>query len=180
MNIRDLVYRFRGEVTTEELVRRGLKIGKNFKRLNHVIIDDSHTWLIEIGDDVTLSPRVHILAHDASTKTWLGYTKIGNVKIGNRVFIGADTIVLPNVAIGNDVIIGAHSVVTHDIPDGMMVVGNPARIVCSTLEYLNKERVRMEKVPVYGIDFTMRGKITLEKKKIQKAEVSIHGGGFVK
>lgn len=50
---------------------------------------------------------MQILAHDASTKRYLGYTKIGRVLIGNNVFVGAGTIILPSVAIGNNVIIGA-------------------------------------------------------------------------
>lgn len=59
-----------------------------------VIIDPGHCWLIELGDDVTLAPRVHSLAHDASTKRELGYTRIAKVKIGSNVFIGAGSIVL--------------------------------------------------------------------------------------
>ena len=82
-----------------------------------MLIDDSHAWLIEIGDNVTLAPRVHILAHDASTKLYLGYTKIGRVRIGNDVFIGHVTIILPGVTIGDNVVIGAGSVVKSDIPD---------------------------------------------------------------
>ena len=54
-----------------------------------------------------MAPHVQILAHDASTKRYLGYTKIGRVLIGNNVFVGAGTIILPSVAIGNNVIIGA-------------------------------------------------------------------------
>ena len=142
--LKELVYRLRGEYTTEKLVSMGMVVGKNFKRLNGVILDSSHCWLIEIGDDVTMAPRVHILCHDASTKTFLNYTKIGRVSIGNRVFIGAASIVLPGVTIGNDVVIGAGSVVTHDVPDGVVVVGNPARVVCSLEQYLRKERARME------------------------------------
>ena len=165
-------------MTTEELIKRGLVVGKNFSRLNQVIIDDSHTWLIEIGDNVTLAPRVHILAHDASTKNVLGYTKIGRVSIGNRVFIGAGTVVLPGVTIGNDVIIGANSTVTHDIPDGMLATGCPAKILCSTEEYLTKERERMQTAPVYGVDFTLQN-ITEEKKKQQKQDLADGQIGYV-
>ena len=69
MNIlREFVYRLRGEFTTERLVSMGMKVGSNFKRLNGVILDPSHCWLIEIGDNVTMAPRVHVLCHDASTK----------------------------------------------------------------------------------------------------------------
>ena len=95
--IKEFLYRIRGEYTTDKLVKMGLKVGENFNRLNGVILDPSHCWLISIGNNVTLAPRVHILAHDASTKTFLNYTKIGHVKIGNNVFIGAESIVLPNV-----------------------------------------------------------------------------------
>ena len=72
----NLLYRIRGEYTTEKLMKMGMKVGENFKRLNGVILDPSHCWLIDIGDNVTLAPRVHIMCHDASTKQFLGVTKI--------------------------------------------------------------------------------------------------------
>jgi maltose O-acetyltransferase len=58
---------------------------------------------------------------------YLNYTKIGLVKIGDNVFIGAGSIILPNVKIGNNVIIGAGSIVTKDVPDNSLVAGNPAK-----------------------------------------------------
>ena len=124
--IKEILYRIRGEFTTEKLISMGMKVGKNFKRLNGVILDPSHCWLIEIGDNVTMAPNVHVLCHDASTKQFLGYTKIGRVNIGNNVFIGAETVILPGVNIGNDVVIGANSTVTKDIPDGVVLAGSPA------------------------------------------------------
>ncbi len=118
--LKEMVYRLRGDYTTEKLVSMGMKVGKNFKRLQGTILDPSHCWLIEIGDNVTLSPRVHVLCHDASTKIFLGYTKIGRVTIGDNVFVGAETVILPGTTIGNNVIIGANSTVTHDIPDSFI------------------------------------------------------------
>ena len=168
----NLKYRLRGELSTERLVEQGMKVGQNFERLNNVLIDDSHAWLIEIGDNVTLAPRVHILAHDASTKKFLGYTKIGRVTIGNNVFVGAETVVLPGVTIGNNVVIGANSTVTHDIPDNTVAVGSPARVLCSLEAYLDKEKKRMDQNPVYGKDFTLRCSITMEKRMKQKNELS--------
>ncbi len=70
-------------------------------------MDISHCWLISIGNDVTLAPGVRLIAHDASSKKWAGYTKIGLISIGNNVFIGAQSVVLNNVKIGNNVVIGA-------------------------------------------------------------------------
>ena len=83
-------------------------------RLNGVILDPRHCWLITMG---------------------------------NNVFIGAESEVMPGVTVGSNVIIGANSTVTHDIPDGMVAEGSPARIICTLEEYLNKERARMAQAP---------------------------------
>ena len=167
--IKEFLYRLRGEYTTEKLISMGMQVGKNFGRLRGVILDPSHCWLITIGDNVTLAPRVHILCHDASTKGFLGYTKIGQVTIGNDVFIGAESVVMPGVTIGNRVIVGANSTVTHDVPDNSVVVGSPARILCTVDEYLDKERRRMENAPVYGEEYTLRQNVSMEKRMEQKA-----------
>lgn len=169
--IKELLYRFRGDYTTEKLVKMGMQVGENFKRLKNVILDPSHCWLIEIGDNVTMAPRVHILCHDASTKQFLGYTKIGCVKIGDNVFVGAESVILPGVVIGSNVVIGANSTVTHDIPDNSVYAGAPARFLCSIDEYLTKERRRMEKSPCYGEEYTLRQNISIEKRIQQKGEL---------
>jgi maltose O-acetyltransferase len=173
--IKEFLYRLRGEYTTEKLISMGMRVGKNFGRLNGVILDPSHCWLIEIGDNVLLAPRVHILCHDASTKEFLNYTKIGKVKIGNRVFIGAESVVLPNVTIGDNVIIGANSTVTKDIPSNVVAAGNPAKIICSLEEYLKKQKENMKNAPIYDVDYTLRGKLTAKKKRqmIQELENKI-------
>ena len=167
--IKEFIYRLRGEYTTEKLISMGMKVGRNFGRLNGVILDPSHCWLIEIGDNVTLAPRVHILCHDASTKTFLNYTKIGRVTIGDNVFIGAESVVLPGVTIGSNVIIGANSTVTHDVPDNCVAAGSPARVLCSLEEYLDKERRRMETAPCYSEEYTLRQNVSMEKRMEQKA-----------
>jgi len=96
-----------------------------------------------------LAPRVHILAHDASTFTFLGKTRVGNVQIGNDVFIGASAIVLPGVTIGNRVIVGAGSIITKDIPSNSVAVGNPARVICTLDEYIEKEKARMSNENIF-------------------------------
>lgn len=167
--IKEFLYRLRGEYTTEKLISMGMQVGKNFGRLHGVILDPSHCWLITIGDNVTLAPRVHILCHDASIKGFLGYTKIGQVTIGNDVFIGAESLVMPGVTIGNRVIVGANSTVTHDVPDNSVVVGSPARILCTVDEYLEKERRRMVSAPVYGEEYALRQNVSMKKRMEQKA-----------
>ena len=63
-----LKIKIRGSMNLKQLIKDGLVVGKNFDAMKDVIIDPGHCWLIEIGDNVTLAPRVHILAHDASMK----------------------------------------------------------------------------------------------------------------
>lgn len=169
---KEFIYRLRGEYTTEKLISMGMQVGRRFKRLNGVILDPAHCWLIEIGDNVTMAPRVHILCHDASTKQFLNYTKIGRVTIGNNVFIGAESVVLPGVTIGNNVIIGANSTVTHDIPSNTVAAGSPARVLCTLEEYINKEKNRMETGPCYGEEFTLRQNVSMEKRLQQKQELT--------
>lgn len=169
--LKELIYRLRGEYTTERLISMGMKVGKNFGRLNGVILDPSHCWLIEIGDNVTMAPRVHVLCHDASTKTFIGKTKIARVTIGNNVFIGAESVILPGVTIGNDVIIGSNSTVTHNVPDGSVVAGSPARVICTLEQYLTKENERMEISPCYSEEYTLRKNVSIEKRLQQKEEL---------
>lgn len=154
----------RGEQHLEKFIHRGLTVGKNFHKMGGVIIDPSHCFHITIGDNVTLAPRVHILAHDASTYLFFKKTRAKNVTIGNNVFIGASTIVLPGVNIGNRVIIGAGSVVTKNIPDNVVAVGNPARVICPIDDYLQKERAQMHEENTFNgfdpdIDIVMRNHI---------------------
>lgn len=176
--LKEFVYRLRGEYTTEKLIKMGLKVGENFGRLNGVILDPSHCWLITIGNNVTMAPRVHVLAHDASTKIFLGYTKIGRVNIGNNVFIGAESVILPNVNIGNNVVIGANSIVTKDVPSNSVYAGNPARYICSIDEFIKKNKDRMAYGPLYGEEYTLRKNVDNYKKKKMYKELE-HKNGFI-
>lgn len=177
--IQSIIYRLRGDYTTEKLVSMGMKVGKNFYRLNGVILDPAHCWLIEIGDDVTIAPRVHILAHDASTVHYLGYAKIGKVVIGNSVFIGADSVILPNVHIGDNVVVGANSTVSRDLESGYVYAGNPARRLCSIEEFINKNKQLMQEVPCYGEEYTLRQNVNTDKKN-QMIEELADTYGFVR
>ena len=164
----------------KNLMRRIEKRIHNHPDVEHrVLFDVSLCWLISIGDDVTLAPRVHILAHDASTKKHLGYSKIGRVTIGRKTFVGEGTIILPGVTIGENVIIGAGSVVAQDIPDGSVAVGNPIRVISTTEENIAKHRSQMKTRPVYSAErYTVGGGITSENKQKMLEELS-DGIGYV-
>ena len=163
--IKKIVMLLNREILTETLIKRGMKVGKNFNRQQGCYIDPTHCYLITIGDDVTMSIRVTIMAHDASTKKFLGYTKIGQVHIGNHVFIGANTTILPGVTIGDYAVIGAGSVVTHDVPSRTIAVGVPAKAVCDTDAYTEKYRCKMNESNTFDDTYKMGCGLDEGKKK---------------
>jgi len=99
----------------------------------------SEPFLIEIGNRVTITSGVKIITHDGST--WLTRDKKGRrylfkkVIIGNEVFIGVNSIIMPGVIIEDNVIIAAGSVVTKSIPKNSIVAGNPAKIIGNYTKY---------------------------------------------
>ena len=167
-----------GEVPTFVLVKRGLKVGENFNRQQGSYIDPTHCFLIRIGNDVTMSIRVTLMAHDASTKKILGYTKIGEIVIGDHVFIGANSTILPDVHIGNNCVIGAGSLVTKDVPDNSVVAGNPARVICSLDEFCEKNRELLEHREKFGKEYRYSKNMSEEKKK-EIQEAARNGTAFI-
>lgn len=164
----------------EQLQKKGLKVGKNFHLREGCIIDYSHAWHISIGDDVTLAPKVHILAHDASTWTHLGYTRVKNTRIGNRVFIGASAIILPGVHIGDDVVIGAGSVVVKDVPDNCVYAGNPARFIQKTNEYLEQNRLKLKPENTFDRSYSEAQNVSPEQKEALIKAAQENGVIYVK
>jgi maltose O-acetyltransferase len=87
---------------------------------------------ITIGDDVQIGPNVqlltatHPLEPEPRRAKWEGSQPIA---IGNNVWLGGGAIVCPGVTIGDDTVVGAGAVVVRDLPDGVVAVGVPARVV---------------------------------------------------
>ncbi len=153
----------------------GLTVGRDFQMMEGCTLDPSHSFLITIGDRVTLAPRVHVIAHDASTKRELGYTRIAKVRIGSDVFIGAGSTILPGVCIGNKVIIGAGSVVARSVPDGCVAAGNPCRVIGKYEDYMAKHRAGIEGGPVFDESYQIWN-VTEEKKREMCESLSCNAG----
>ena len=121
----------------------GYKRARILKSLNYfeTIGDDcylgttnfgSEPFLISFGDNVGIGTGVRFINHDMSAdmisiKNWGVSDRLsfyGGISVGDNVFIGADSIILPNVKIGSNVVIGAGSVVSKDLASNGVYVGN--------------------------------------------------------
>lgn len=122
----------------DSLIRNGLKIGNNVAIMEGFFFDPTHCYLISIGDNCTLAPNVRLIAHDASMKNIIGYTKIGKIIIEENCFIGDSVIILPGVKIGNGSVVGAGSLVIKDIPPESVAAGNPCRVICHRNESIKQ------------------------------------------
>lgn len=107
-----------------------IHIGENFfANFNLTILDEAE---VRIGDNCFIGPNVSIFTAchplDAASRD-TGVEWAEPVTIGDSVWIGGNATILPGVTIGDNVVIGAGSVVTRNIPSGVVVGGNPARII---------------------------------------------------
>jgi maltose O-acetyltransferase len=87
---------------------------------------------ITIGDDVQIGPNVQLLTptHPVEPAPRRAKWEAAEpITIGDNVWLGGGAIVLPGVTIGADSVVGAGAVVSRDVPAGVVVVGNPARVI---------------------------------------------------
>ncbi|UED87324.1 maltose acetyltransferase domain-containing protein [Streptomyces profundus] len=105
-------------------------IGKNFyANFNLTLVDDVEVY---IGDRVMIGPNVTVTTtgHPVDPGLRVGGTQFSfPVRIGHDVWIGSNVVLLPGVTIGDGSVIGAGSVVTRDVPERVVAVGNPCRVL---------------------------------------------------
>jgi len=115
----------------EYLRKQGMKIGQNC-HLNTMSFS-TEPYLIEIGNHVAIAAGTDFITHDGAI--WCFREELqnadvfGKIKIGNNVFIGNSSTILPNTIIGDNCIVGAGSVVRGKFPEGSVIFGNPAKVV---------------------------------------------------
>ena len=105
-------------------------LGKNvYANFNLTLVDDTHIYIgdyVMIGPNVTIATAGHPI--DPDLRQRVAQFNIP-VRIGNNVWIGANSVILPGVTIGDNSVIGAGSIVTKDIPANVVAVGNPCRVL---------------------------------------------------
>ena len=146
------------------LVKMGLRIGRGTDILSGAFLDPSHCFLISIGGNCNIAPNVRLIAHDASMLWHLEAARLGRITIHDNCFIGDSAIVLPGVTIGPDSIVGAGSVVTKDVPPRSVAAGNPARVISSLDDFLEKHRQGLEGARCFPIGEYDVSVISEEKK----------------
>lgn len=155
----------------KRLVKHGLVVGSDFQMEKGCNIDANFPWLIEIGNNVTFASNVCLLAHDGSTKKLVGYSKVGKVSVGDNVFIGYGSIVMPNVHIGDGCVVGANSVVTRSLPNGVVAAGSPAKVLMTVEEFEERtKKVTKSGGGVYGSEF-LRASITYDRMQQMREEL---------
>ncbi len=158
----------------EKLRKMGMQLGKGVNLPPSTWIDTSHCFLISIGDNCGFGEECLILAHDAMPNEFLDATRLGRVTIHESCHFGARTVILPGVEIGPRSIVGANSVVINDIPPDTLAAGNPAKVICSLDEYLEKHRQAMKTMPLFQFKEYDYNYITPERMKemLEKLEKS--------
>ena len=109
-----------------KFVHLGRSVYVNF---NLTLVDDTAIYIGDytmIGPNVTIATGSHPILPALREKL---YQFNMPVRIGRNCWLGAGAIILPGVTIGDNVVVGAGSVVTHDLPDNVVAVGNPCRVL---------------------------------------------------
>jgi acetyltransferase-like isoleucine patch superfamily enzyme len=124
----------------------GVKIGSDCRLIG--VEFGSEPYLVTLGDHVSAT-GTQFITHDGGVWVFRDRRPDGDlvepITVGDNVFLGAATFILPGVTIGTNVVIGAGAVVTRDIPDNCVAVGVPARPIRLIEEYWAS--VKAELVP---------------------------------
>ena len=113
---------------------------------NLTIVDDGHVYVADkvmFGPNVTIATASHPIEPTLRARG-LQYNR--DVYIGENTWIGAGVIIVPGVRIGKNSVIGAGSVVTKDIPDNVVAVGNPCRVLREIGEHDKKYFYKNEEI----------------------------------
>ncbi len=107
-----------------------IEIGENFYSNHNLVILDGAK--VKIGNNVFIAPNcgIYTAGHPIEVQErneGLEYAK--EIDIGDNVWIGGNTVILPGVKIGNNTTIGAGSVVTKNIPNDVVAYGNPCKVI---------------------------------------------------
>ena len=113
---------------------------------NLTLVDDGHIYIrdkVMFGPNVTIATASHPINPELRDRG-LQFNK--DVYIGENTWIGAGVVIVPGVRIGRNTVIGAGSVITKDIPDNVIAVGNPCRVLRNVSEHDHEFFYKSERI----------------------------------
>lgn len=125
----------------KQAIMAGVKMGKDNYIASHFW--DTEPYLISIGNNCAITSGVLLFTHGGARVARFKYPKFdvfGKVIIGNSVYIGKNSLIMPGVKIGDNVLVASGSVVTKSIPSNVVIAGNPAKVVCTIEQYIEKNK----------------------------------------
>ena len=156
--------------------KAGLRIGQRT-----ILVGDqalgSEPFLIEIGQDCLVTDGVKFVTHHGAIQVPLiaageriedvysNKSIFAKIKIGDNVFIGISSIILPGTNIGSNSIVAAGSVVKGSFPSNVVLGGQPAKIICATNDYYNKN---IDRILYFGGDETRENQVISHLMKFKK------------
>jgi len=127
---------------------RHVHFGKDiYANFNLILVDDTHIYVGDytmFGPNVTVATAGHPILPELRQK---GLQYNAPVHIGKNCWIGAGVVIVPGVTIGDNVVIGAGSVVTKDLPDNVVAVGNPCRVLREVNEHDREYYFKEKRIP---------------------------------
>lgn len=136
----------------------GVKIGK------HCLIATRHwstePYLITIGDNVQVTENVYFFTHGGGNSVRRidpTFDAFGKIVVEDWAYIGSASMIMPGVTIGEGALVAAGAIVTKSVAPHTVVGGNPAKVICSTKEYYERNK---------KYDIGTKGKSYQDKKKI--------------
>lgn len=121
----------------------GVRLGKNVKfYAMRPGMFSTEPWLITIGDNCFITASCQFITHDGGTlilrKEIPDLEVTAPIVIGNDVYIGLNSTILPGTIIGNRCIVGACSLVKGEFPDNSVIAGVPAKVIKTVDQYLEQ------------------------------------------
>ena len=155
------------------LEKQAKRVGVNMGKDNLVASKfwSSEPYLITIGSHCQITSGVKIFTHGggaAVRNRYPNFDCFGKVSIGNYVYIGTNSLIMPGVNISNNVLVAAGSVVCNSVPAGVVVGGNPARLIGKIEDYIER-----------NLDYNLNTK-GLSIKKKEKVLKSLDENKFIK
>jgi acetyltransferase-like isoleucine patch superfamily enzyme len=142
IKIIDFIKTQRDKIALRKAIKEGLQIGEGSQIMGTPIFDQP--YLVRIGKHVSIATGVEFFTYEGGTFVFRhlpgskGMYYFDTIDIRDNCLIGTDAILMPGITIGPNSVVGANAVVTKNVPPNTVVVGCPARHLCTYQEFVER------------------------------------------